>query len=100
MAPRPLTPTAQAGTIESMDCLVTITQTDAVREIEISGGSSARFEQAMRACVATVLDALGHDESTPIRVLVQDNGAQDVVLAARVEAAYRRYLAVGGGCEK
>jgi citrate lyase subunit gamma (acyl carrier protein) len=49
--------TAQAGTLESMDCIVTVTEAEKGRGISVS---------------------------------IQDNGAIDLVLKARVEAAVRR----------
>lgn len=82
------TRTAQAGTVESMDCLVTIAATDGPRVIEITGGSAARFKSAMERRINEVLDSMN---ATPVRVGVQDNGAMDLVLGARVEAAYRRF---------
>mgnify|MGYP000509247003 CR=1 FL=1 len=36
--------TAQAGTVESMDCLVTITGSASGRVIEITGSSASRFK--------------------------------------------------------
>ncbi|MDL2264297.1 citrate lyase acyl carrier protein [Synergistaceae bacterium OttesenSCG-928-I11] len=78
---------AQAGTLESMDCLVSITGAGA-RAIEISGSSAARFKGAIEKKIGEVLDTLS---AKPVKVTVQDNGAIDVVLGARVEAAYRRF---------
>ncbi len=80
---------AQAGTLESMDCLVTIERAEKGRMVEISGSGATRFRSAMTAKVNAVLDTLS--VSVPVRVHVQDNGAQDIVLGARVEAAYRRF---------
>lgn len=78
---------AQAGTLESMDCLVSITGADA-RAIEISGSGAVRFKSVIEKKIGGVLDELG---AQPVKVSVQDNGAIDVVLGARVEAAYRRF---------
>lgn len=78
---------AQAGTLESMDCLVSISEASS-REIEISGSSAARFKTAIERKVSEVLDGLG---AKNVKVSVQDNGAIDLVLGARVEAAYRRF---------
>lgn len=79
--------TAQAGTVESMDCLVTISSSKSPREIKITGASALRFRSAIERTVNATLDAL---DAAPVCVDVRDNGALDVVLAARVEAAYRR----------
>ncbi len=89
--------TAQAGTVESMDCLVTITGSASGRVIEITGSSASRFKGAMEAKVNAVLDELEASASPAVKVSVQDNGALDVVLGARVEAAYRRFT---GGASK
>jgi citrate lyase subunit gamma (acyl carrier protein) len=72
-----------------MDCLVVVSESDAGRAIEISGGAAVRFKASMEKEINDTLDALGAVE--PIRISVQDNGALGVVLGARVEAAYRRY---------
>jgi citrate lyase subunit gamma (acyl carrier protein) len=62
--------------------------------IEISGISAARFKAAMQAKVADVLESLGASQDACLKVDVQDNGAIDVVLGARVEAAYLRFIGV------
>jgi citrate lyase subunit gamma (acyl carrier protein) len=81
--------TAQAGTLESMDCLVVVADSGAGRVIELSGGAVVRFKASMEKKINDTLDALGAGKR--IRISVQDNGALDVVLGARVEAAYKRY---------
>ncbi len=86
--------TAQAGTLESMDCLVTVSkaaQGSGVK-INITGSSAARFKSAMEKKTAEVLASMNVED---IDVSVQDNGALDIVLGARVEAAVKR-LAGGG----
>ena len=81
--------TSQAGTLESMDCLVTLTEapSGAGIKIEITGTSAARFKSAMEKKITDTLCELGTKD---IEVRVQDNGALDIVLGARVEAAYKR----------
>ena len=86
--------TAQAGTMESMDCLVSVMRSQGGREIEISGSGAARFKGAMESKIKGVLDEL--EERYPgrtgdMRITVRDNGAMDVVLGARLEAAFVRY---------
>jgi citrate lyase subunit gamma (acyl carrier protein) len=81
--------TAQAGTLESMDCLVIVADSDAERVIEISGGTVVRFKSSMEKKINDTLDVLGAGKY--LRISVRDNGALDVVLGARVEAAYKRY---------
>lgn len=81
--------TASAGTLESMDCLVTITALAAGEGIktEITGASAARFKTAMTKKILETMAELGAKDAC---VSVQDNGALDVVLGARVEAAWAR----------
>jgi citrate lyase subunit gamma (acyl carrier protein) len=80
---------AQAGTVESMDCLVTVADSGGGRRIEISGSGASRFRDAMENKITQVLDGLG--AGGDVAVVVQDNGALDLVLGARVEAAYLRF---------
>lgn len=84
---------AQAGTLESMDCLVTVTEREAGAGLstEITGSSAVRFKSAMENKVKEVLASLGVSD---VAVSVQDNGALDLVLGARLEAAVKR---LGGG---
>jgi citrate lyase subunit gamma (acyl carrier protein) len=76
-----------------MDCLVTVTESEGGRRIEVSGSGASRFRGAIEAKVNQVLDELGRSGdpcASSVVVSVQDNGALDIVLGARVEAAYRR----------
>jgi citrate lyase subunit gamma (acyl carrier protein) len=77
-----------------MDCLVTVTASGGARRVEISGGGSSRFRGAMEKKIDQVLDGLGARQN--IAVSVRDNGAIDLVLGARVEAAYLRFREVTG----
>ena len=81
--------TAQAGTLESMDCVVTVTEREegAGTLVSVTGSSSVRFKTAIREKTGEVLTALGERD---LSVDIQDNGAIDLVLAARVEAAVKR----------
>ncbi|MDR1943752.1 MAG: citrate lyase acyl carrier protein [Synergistaceae bacterium] len=89
-------PAAQAGTIESMDCLVTVTGSGEGRRIEIAGGGSSRVRSAMETKIVQILEELDSAGTDNILVSVQDNGALDLVLGARVEAAYLRYRETAG----
>ena len=96
--------TAQAGTVESMDCLVSVMQSQGGREIEISGSGAARFKGAIESKIEGVLDELEHrypGRTGDVKVTVQDNGAMDVVLGARIEAAFVRLMkrSEGGGAK-
>ncbi len=81
--------TAQAGTVESMDCLVTVSETGPGTGVTLTlaGSSVTRFSRAMEKAVRETLDRL---KATDMTVSVQDNGALDLVLKARVEAAVSR----------
>jgi citrate lyase subunit gamma (acyl carrier protein) len=87
--------TAQAGTVESMDCLVTVSEAEPGTGIALTlaGSSVARFSRAMEKAVLETLENLKIRDLT---VSVQDNGALDLVLKARVEAAVAR-MKEGGG---
>jgi len=81
--------TAQAGTLESMDCIVTVSESEKGRGISVSmeGASIARFGEAIIASTKDTLKKMGIRD---IAVAIQDNGAGDLVLRARVEAAAAR----------
>ena len=81
--------TAQAGTLESMDCVVSLTKgaPKSGLSVTLSGASATRFGRAMERTVRATLEQMGAVDAV---VNVQDNGALDVILAARVEAAWRR----------
>ncbi|GAB6280679.1 MAG: citrate lyase acyl carrier protein [Thermovirga sp.] len=81
--------TAQAGTLESMDCIVTVSESERGRGISVSmeGASVARFGGAIISSTKEILKNLGIRD---ISVSIQDNGAGDLVLRARVEAAAKR----------
>lgn len=83
--------TAQAGTLESMDCLVTVTGgvPGSGVKIEIIGSSAARFKSAMKKKVSEVVASLG---AKNLDIQIQDNGAIDLVLGARVEAAVKKIM--------
>jgi citrate lyase subunit gamma (acyl carrier protein) len=87
--------TAQAGTLESMDCLVTASEVDKGRGISISmeGASVARFGAAILKSAKDTLKEMGIKD---MKLSIQDNGATDLVLRARVEAAVTRLLGGDG----
>ncbi|HAG23001.1 MAG: Citrate lyase acyl carrier protein [Synergistales bacterium 53_16] len=83
--------TTQAGTLESMDCLVTASEAEKGRGISITmeGTSVARFGEAILKTAKETLREIGVKD---IKLSIQDNGATDLVLRARVEAAALRLL--------
>lgn len=85
--------TAVAGTLESMDCLVTVTEAPVGAGISLTleGAGAARFRTSMEKTVCSVLARMGVCDAD---VNVQDCGALEIVLEARVETAVKR---LGGG---
>lgn len=75
-----------AGTLESMDCIVTaaLREQGSGNSISITGSGATRFKGAMEQKIREVLAAFSADD---LEINVQDNGAIDLVLGARVEAA-------------
>jgi citrate lyase subunit gamma (acyl carrier protein) len=80
--------TASAGTLESSDVLVSVEPgTGATVEIEIEGASAARFGDQIRAVVGRTLAEFRVDCG---RVRLQDKGALDCTIKARLSAALIR----------
>ena len=81
--------TASAGTLESMECLVTVTEAEPGSgvTIELEGSSFSCFRTAMERTVRAALENVGAKDVT---VNVNDHGALDVVLEARTETAVKR----------
>lgn len=81
--------TAHTGTLESMDCIVTAAEreTGSGVVISITGSSAARFKTAVEKEINRVLASLSISD---LDIAVQDNGASDLVLGARVEAAVKK----------
>lgn len=76
-----------AGTVESSDVLVTVEPGDGKRELEIDSTVLSQYGKQIKAAVIQVLDQL---ELNDIKVRVQDNGALDRTLKARVACAVFR----------
>ena len=79
--------TAIAGTVESSDLLVRVEPSQDWIELEIASVVKDRFGHLIEAEVRGVLKAL---DVTNARVFVDDRGALDCVIRARVETALRR----------
>jgi citrate lyase subunit gamma (acyl carrier protein) len=80
--------TASAGTLESSDVLVTVEPgTGNTVEIEIEGATAARFGAQIRSVVAETLEKFGVSCG---RVRLQDKGALDCTITARLSAALLR----------
>ncbi len=87
--------TGIAGSLESCDALVmAILSSDREGlEIEIDGPSLPAFGDSMKEAAVETLESLG---ITGCFLRVQDRGAHDCTLRARIEAAARRALAASG----
>ena len=79
------TKTAIAGTLESMDCLVTVER--GTGKVELEGTSVARFRSSMENTIRNVKSSMNAQD---IDIRVQDRGALDITLEARVRAAIMR----------
>lgn len=77
---------AQAGTMQSSDLMVSVEPADGL-EIEVSSTVEKQFGHLIRKEVEATLRRL---EVTAARVLVDDRGALDYAIAARVETAVQR----------
>ena len=75
---------AVAGTMESSDCMVTIRPGDGSLDIELDSDVKVMFGQSILETIRSTLDDLG---VTSAEVEVQDRGALDCVIRARVECA-------------
>ena len=78
---------AVAGTLESSDALVTVEPGEGGIELEINSTVMNQYGRQIRA---TVLETLERLDVKDARVTVQDKGALDCTLKARVECAVFR----------
>lgn len=77
---------ALAGTLESSDVLVRVTPSDEL-QIDVTSSVQAQYGAQIRAVVEQTLARLGVTEGL---VAVDDKGALDFVIAARVQGAVAR----------
>lgn len=77
---------AVAGTLESSDALVRVSPAEELR-IEVTSTVEAQFGAEIRRTVAEQLDRLGVTEGL---ISVQDKGALDFVIRARVQGSVLR----------
>lgn len=79
---------AIAGTLESSDCMITVMPSQGrTVELEINSVVYRQYGEAIRNVVEETLRNLGVREAN---VRIQDMGALDCVIAARVETAVKR----------
>ncbi|KOE64883.1 citrate lyase acyl carrier protein [Aggregatibacter actinomycetemcomitans] len=81
-----ITKAAFAGTLESSDAQVRIQPFDSL-DIEINSSVAKQFGEQIDATVRAVLNKLN---ITAAQVIIEDKGALDCVLQARVKAAVLR----------
>lgn len=81
-----ITKAAVAGTLESSDALIRIEPANGLT-VEINSSVGKQFGEQIEATVREVLAKLG---ITAAQVIVEDKGALDCVLQARVKAAAMR----------
>jgi len=81
-----ITSIAVAGTLESSDIYVEVEPSDAL-ELNIESVVLNQFGDEIRATILSVLEELGVKSG---KISVQDKGAIDCTIRARVETAVRR----------
>ena len=81
-----ITSIAVAGTLESSDIYVEVEPSDAL-ELNIESVVLSQYGDEIRATILSVLEELGVKSG---RISVQDKGAIDCTIRARVETAVRR----------
>lgn len=79
---------ANAGTLESSDCLVTVMPAETI-EIEYAGANEKIFRGRTEDLVREIL---GKYSLTGGAVKIQDSGALEVTLRARIETALERAM--------
>ena len=78
---------ATAGTMESSDVIVEVAPSDSGLEIEVSSIVMNQFGDAIKATVEGVAKEYGVDRAS---ITVNDRGAVDWTIRARVETALKR----------
>jgi len=81
-----ITKSSNAGTMQSSDLMVYVEPADSL-EIEIESTVKKQFEHLIRERIVAVLQ---RQSVTRARVRVNDRGALDYAIDARVETALRR----------
>ena len=85
--------TGQCGTLESSDILVTVEPLEKGkgREILLNSPVKTQFGKEIENVVISVLDRYDIDD---IKVILEDSGALNPTIEARVEVALKRGLAI------
>jgi citrate lyase subunit gamma (acyl carrier protein) len=80
---------ANAGTLESSDCLVTVAPAESI-EIEYNGANEKIFRKRTEDLAREIL---GRYSLAGGAIKIQDSGALEVTLRARIETAVERAMA-------
>ena len=83
----PILRSASAGTLESSDVYVEIAPAESGIEIDLNSVVQAQFGEEILAVVREVLSECGVENAS---LRIQDRGALDCVIRARVETAVNR----------
>lgn len=83
-----VTKNSVAGTLESSDAYVTVETADTLT-VEVQSAVAAQYGQSIKE---SVLEVVKQMDMGPCKIMVQDRGALDCVIRARVETALRRAL--------
>ncbi len=78
--------TASAGTLESSDCLVTVSPAEGL-ELEYKGANSVIFYERTKRLAEKVLNEYGLEGAD---ISIQDRGALEITIRARIETALLR----------
>ncbi|MDD2446640.1 MAG: citrate lyase acyl carrier protein [Tissierellia bacterium] len=78
---------AKAGSVESNDILVMMSPGDGGIDLEIE---SIVYNQYGDDIKKTILDTLKEENITDVKVIINDKGALDFTIRARVKACIRR----------
>ena len=78
---------AIAGTVESSDLMVRVEPGEGRVELTLESAVKERFGDQIRQSVESVLQELG---VSSVKMFIDDRGALDCVIRARVETAVRR----------
>lgn len=81
-----ITKAAVAGTLESSDALIRVEPAEGL-DIEINSSVGKQFGEQIEATVKAVLSQF---DVTDAQIIVEDKGALDCVLQARLKAALQR----------
>jgi citrate lyase subunit gamma (acyl carrier protein) len=81
-----ITKSSNAGTMQSSDLMVYVEPADRL-EIQVDSTVKKQFEHLIRARIEAVL---ARNAVTRVRLRVNDRGALDYAIEARVETALRR----------